>query len=164
MPAFPTWYPRAPQILETLNDPDAPSLFDRRAVERLFRVGKRQAIRLLAKCGGYPFGQNFVADRGKIIQFIQGTIKGGGVAEAIEQQRCAREKLADVERKRAAFEARIQPDPAQPEGDGLPSAVRVLAPGQLLIHYQGATDLLARIAELTEGAGKNYPRFRKLVE
>lgn len=166
MPAFPTWYPRAREILKTLNHAGSPSLFDRRAIERLFRVQKRQAIRLLKdELGGYRLGQNFVVDRAKIIEYVEKAIKGGGVAEAIESERTAREKLEEAEKKRAAAKGtEFEPNQsAAGEADRLPAAAEVLGPGQLLIHHQGAKDLVSRMYEILTYAGQHFPNFQKLV-
>jgi hypothetical protein len=66
----------------------------------------------------------------------------------------------------AARRARVLANlgPRRSAGSDLPQAVELVAPGKLQISYQGAPDLLARIAELAAAATQDFPRFRRIVE
>ena len=55
----PFWLSRVSEILDTARNSEVPFL-DRCAVEKLFDVRKRQAIRLMHKIGGYHVGKAFV--------------------------------------------------------------------------------------------------------
>lgn len=166
MPAFPIWYPRAREILATLNHPNTRSIFDRRAIEHLFGIQKRQAIRLLKeKLGGHRFGQNFMVDRATVVEFVENAIKHGGVAEAIKQERYRQEKKDETEMIQTAKRGTtFQPDSIPSGDEGLPEEVQVLGPGQLLINHQGAADLVARMHRVLTRAGKNFSAFQKLIE
>ena len=166
MPAFPGWYDRVAQILEMLEDPAAPPFVDRPAVERLFQVSRRQAIRLMGQCGGYQVGRTFLVDRHELTEFLEGVLRSGGPAQVSKRKRRVLEAVSEAEKAAAARQAQIRPNLAalEPKPMELPRAVERVAPGKLQITYEGAEDLLARVAELAASATKDFPRFQRLVE
>src|SRR5690348_6898092 len=78
MPKAPNWYSRIPDILGALRRPGAPPLLDRDAVEGLFRVSRRQAIRILHAARGYQVGKTFIVEREALAQFLDELENSGG--------------------------------------------------------------------------------------
>ena len=70
MPQLPLWYRRVPEILGRLKTPGMPPVLDRPAIEALFAVRRRQAIRLLGAAQGYQIGKTFVVERQALIDFL----------------------------------------------------------------------------------------------
>ena len=86
----PCWYSRVPQILSQLQAPGAPPLLDRTAVESLFGVRRRQAIRILGSARGYQVGKTFIVERQALAQFLQQLDQSGAPREAAaKKQRIA---------------------------------------------------------------------------
>jgi hypothetical protein len=166
MPAQPSWHHRVPQILAILSDPACPPFFDRPAIETLFGLRRRQAIRILTACGGYQVGKTFLAGRETLLGFVSGVEQSGAVEVASLRRRRLSAALNEAANHTAARMTRIAAPPDKLAADrcGLSPAIELVAPGTLIIRYQGATDLLARIAELAAAATSDFPRFRKLVE
>ena len=164
MPQVPAWYQRIPGILARLRLPNAPPVLDRTAVEELFGLQRRQAIRVLNSAGGYQVGKTFIVGRDILIQFLEG-IAG---SPPVRQSRARQLRVAAVLKEAAdlaeASRVEIRPVPAPASGAeaGLPRAVELLGPGKLQISYEDAEDLLGRIVELASAAADNFPAFRKL--
>ena len=66
MPAKARWLTQIPQMIVKLSALDVPVL-DRAICERVFEVGRRQAIYLLKSFGGYECGNAFLIDRLNLI-------------------------------------------------------------------------------------------------
>lgn len=166
MPAFPGWYIRVPQILESLSLPSSPPFLDRTSVERIFQVRRRQAIRLMQQWGGYQVGKTFLVDRKAVMQSLAHLLKTGCIDQVLQRKRRIVEAISEAENMAAARRARIRVDPRVFESRKLqlPSAIELVAPGKLQITYSGAEDLLARVAELAATATRNFPRFQEMVE
>jgi hypothetical protein len=166
MPKLPLWYQRVPEILELLRSPGAPPFLDRPAIERLFHVRRRQAIRLLGASHGYQVGKTFLVDRASLIEFLDGREKSGAAPEARARRQRVAKALNEVASYVAAQRVRVHtsPDIFRRRPTNLPAAIELLAPGKLQISYSGAEDLLAQIAELAAAAANDFPGFRKLYE
>ena len=59
-------------MLQQLRSPAAPPFLDRPAIEQLFSIRRRQAIRVLAAASGYQVGKTFVVERQALIDFLEG--------------------------------------------------------------------------------------------
>ena len=166
MPAEPSWHLRVPAILAALADRAAPPFFDRPAVEKLFGLGRRQAIRILAACGGYQVGKTFLVPREALLAYLEGVVETGAVERLRARKLRVSAALAEAANHVAAERTQIRIDPNlrhRPAAD-LPAAIELLAPGKIQITYHGATDLLAQIAALAAAATHDFPRFRRLFE
>lgn len=166
VPAQPSWYLRLPEILAQLRAEGAPPFLDRPAVEKLFRVRRRQAIRLLGAAHGYQVGKTFLVDRQSLVDYLQ-TVETSG---APEQSRARKQRvlaaLNEVANHVAAQRVHINANQQvyrQKPAD-LPESIELVGPGRIQISYARAEDLLARIAELAAAAANDFPAFRKLYE
>lgn len=166
MPKLPLWYRRAPEILKQLQSPSAPPFLDRAAIEQLFQVSRRQAIRLLGASPGYQLGKTFLVERASLIDFLEGHEKSGAAPEARARRRRVATALNEVANHAAAqgVQVRTNPDIFRRRPADLPAAIELVAPGKLQISYHGAEDLLAQIVELATAASNDFPGFRKLYE
>jgi hypothetical protein len=166
MPKLPLWYLRVPGILGQLRSADAPPFLDRPAVERLFGVSRRQAIRLLGATQGYQVGKTFLVERASMIGFLEGLEESGAAPEARARKRSVVNALNEVANHAAAqrVQVRTAADVFRRRPADLPAAIELIAPGKLQISYQGAEDLLAHVVELATAAANDFPGFRKLYE
>lgn len=165
MPAQASWYLRIPEIVAQLHTPAAPPFLDRPAIENLFRLRRRQAIRLMGSCGGYQIGKTYLVDRTSLLCFLEQLTRTGVVSDAVERKRRVRDALNESANLVAAQRTRIQIDTAaRVRPANLPAGMELIAPGTLQISYSGAMDLLAQIAELASAAANDFPRFQKMVE
>ncbi len=166
MPAQPSWHLRVPQIQAALASPASPPFFDRPAVEKLFGLRRRQAIRILTACGGYQVGKTFLVERQALLGYLDDCEKAGAVDRIRQRKQRISAALNEVAHAVAAQRThiRIDPDLLRRRPADLPAAIELVAPGKIQISYHGATDLLAQIAELAAAASNDFPRFQKLFE
>lgn len=166
MPAQPSWYLRLPGILDELRAPGAPPFLDRPAIEKLFRVSRRQAIRLLGAADGYQVGKTFLIHRDALIECLERVEKSGISGQARARKERVVSALNEVVNHAAAQRVQIRVDPHvfRRRHDGLPAGIELVAPGKLQISYTRAEDLLAHIVELASAATNDFAAFRKLYE
>jgi hypothetical protein len=166
MPAQPSWHLRVPEIRAILGGPSSPPFLDRPAIEQLFGLRRRQAIRILTACGGYQVGKTFLVNREVLLAYLEEVAAAGAVDRIRQRKLRISAALNEGANHAAAQRTQIRTDanllrrlPAD-----LPPAIELVGPGKLQISFQGATDLLAQIAELAAAATNDFPRFRKIVE
>ena len=162
MPQLPSWYRRLPEILDQLRSPGAPPFLDRSAVEALFRIRRRQAIRLLAAAQGYQVGKTFLVERPALVDFLKAREKSGAPPAARARRQRVAAALNEVANYAAAQRTQVptRADVFRRQPADLPAAIEVIAPGKLQISYHGAEDLLAQIVELAAAATNDFPAFR----
>ena len=166
MPKLPAWYLRVPEILGQLRAPGAPPFLDRTAVETLFHVSRRQAIRLLGAAQGYQVGKTFLVERESLVRFLESVETSGAAPAARVRKRSVASALNEVANAAAAqrVQVRTNPDVFRRRPADLPVAIELVAPGKLQISYHGAEDLLAQIVELATAAANDFPAFRQIYE
>ena len=166
MPKLPGWYLHVPAILQQLRSPAAPPFLDRQAIEALFSIRRRQAIRVLSAAGGYQAGRTFLVERPALIEFLEGLEGSGAAPEARTRKQRVAAVLNEVANFAAAQRVQIRtaPDVLRRQPVGLPASIERVAPGKLQISYRGAEDLLAKIVELAASATNDFPAFRSLYE
>jgi len=166
MPAQPSWHLRIPEIRAALSSPASPPFLDRPAIEHLFGLRRRQAIRILTACGGYQVGKTFLVGRETLLSYMEEIARSGSVERIRTRKLRVSAALNEVANHVAAQRTRIRTDPGvlRRRPADLPAAIELVAPGKIQITYEGATDLLARIAEIAAAAANDFPRFRDLFE
>jgi hypothetical protein len=149
-----------------LHSLSAPPFLDRPAIEKLFGLGRRQAIRLLGAAGGYQVGKTFLVERLALADFISSFEDSGAAPEARARKLRVATALNEVINHAAAQRIQVHtaPDVFHRRPADLPEAIELIAPGKLQISYRGAEDLLAHIVELAAAAANDFPVFRKLYE
>jgi hypothetical protein len=135
-------------------------VIDRLAIETLFAVSRRQAVRILEKLGAFTLGHALVIDRleliGKLEQIARGDTHVG--------ERRRRERLDDelkrVRREQRARQVAIRAAPPRPAG--LPSGV-ALAPGRLEVEFGSIEDLLGKLLGLARAISQDLDRYREMA-
>lgn len=166
MPKLPRWYLRVPEMLTQLRTPATPPFLDRPAIEKLFRVSRRQAIRLLGAAPGYQVGKTFLIEREVLIAYLDARESSGAAPQARARRQRVALALNEVANHAAAqrVQIRTSPDVFRRRPAELPAAIELVAPGKLQISYHGAEDLLANLVELAASATNDFRSFRELYE
>ena len=166
MPPQASWLLRVPEILQFLRAPAAPPFLDRPAIERLFGLSRRQAIRLMGLCGGYQVGKTFLLDRMSLVEFLEGRQQAGDVrlVRQRKQRIASAIESAATEMTARRIEIRTSTAASPHQSAELPQAIQRIAPGKLQISYGSAEDLLSRIVELASAASRDFPGFQKMFE
>ena len=162
MPAQPSWLVRIPAILECLRDPATAPFLDRPAVERLFGVRRRQAIRLMGGCRGYQVGRTFLVDRQAVIEFLEEAERSGSGEQARARKQRVMAFINEGANQAAARQVQI-PRPAGPSHSGLPAGISLSGAGRIEITYGSAEELLSRVAELVTAATRDFGSFREVI-
>jgi hypothetical protein len=153
MPAVPAWHSRLGAIRADLDRVPLPVL-DRAAVERLFGLRRRQAIRLMAACGGWQAGRAFLIERGALAARLAALADKRPVAQEMTRRRRLDDTLQVLAREFRPRTAVLPPA----AGPGWPAEVRV-APGELRIAFSSPEHLLGSILALTEAAVHDLDAF-----
>jgi len=160
MPAKASWLLHIPEIQSMLKEVTLPVL-DRATIEKAFGLGRRQAIELLNRFGGYQAGRTFLIEREKLIAALDAMLAG----DEYQREEARREKLttalAKLQRTRRAEAVRI---PVTPEVfdtrlSTLPQTVH-LKPGLLEVEFSGCEDLLSQLFSLAQAAANDFAAFQ----
>jgi len=132
----------------------------------LFRLSRRQSIRLLASAQGYQVGKTFLVGRSALIDLLSSVETSGAAPQARARKQRVAAALNEVANHLEAqrVEVRAAADVFRRRPADLPAAIELVAPGKLQISYRGAEDLLAQVVELASAAANDFPAFRKRYE
>jgi hypothetical protein len=159
MPASPHWHKRIPAIRAALAESETPFL-DRPAIEKLFRLQSRRAQSLMKACGGTLIGRSAVVGRHELLAYLD--------QRDISLPPAAKERRHGVlvELRQAAETSSHALDIPRPLPFTtiLPDGITLPADGKLLIEYNSAADLLAKVFALTQTAQKDVRAFQAAVE
>jgi hypothetical protein len=164
VPRKPEWIEQLPFALEELRLFPAP-VIDRAILEKVLRIERRTAIRILNRFGGFQSGKTFLIDREKLIARLEEISRG----EDVTAERDRRARLSDELEKtrRLAPGRKVRIDTAADVRDrvlaDLPAGIH-LRPGELRIEFFGAEDLLRHLYELSQAMVNDFGRFQKAVE
>lgn len=163
VPRQPQWYLRVPEALAALDAFPAP-VVDRLALEKLLRVGRRDAIRLMHRLGGYQCGRTFLVERDELRRALETVMRGDRWQWEARRRHRLGEQLEETQQEWKARQVQIPVPGARFAGtiDGLPGSVK-LAPGRLEVDFRSAVDLLAQLLELSQAIGNDYDRFVELL-
>ncbi len=163
MPPQTQWLLRLPEIIEALETLDVPVL-DRAAVETLFDLRRRRAIELMHSFDGYQAGHAFLLDRIRLIERLRQMLETPEFYREQHRKQRLAETLEKLRRHRVAAAVSLSV-PAEALGRkiaDLPADVS-LSPGQLLVEFQSAEELLGKLFELAQAAANDYQRFQQVV-
>ena len=157
MPRQPQWYQRIPDALQALDRIAAP-VVDRQGLEQLLGLGRRDAIRLMHRLGGYQCGRTFLIDR----DILRDRLRSVAAGDTWRWEMRRRLRLAeDIDAARSSWKAQTVAVPVPPlRSEGLPASVR-LVPGRLEIDFQGSVDLLTKLVQLTRELSRDLERFQE---
>jgi hypothetical protein len=164
MPARPQWFHHVAAAQEALRASSA-LVVDRAGIEKLFRVSPRTAVRMMARFGGYQAGKTFLIGREDLIEALDRL----HADETFEHELRRRQRVTeDLERTRQDLKARqvklpVSADAGPGRASSLPSGIQVVRPGVLEVEFESAEDLLARLFELVQLAGRDLPGFSQTL-
>lgn len=158
MPDQPSWLQRVPDILNKLSASDAPTVFDRAAVEVLFGLRRRQAIRLLSQCGGYQAGRTFLVPREALLEYLNTRIDSERVSFAVRRKTRI---LDDLNKSRRLSSGQVIIGTRHPErGAFLPHGVH-LRPGLLEVRFDSPVQLLEKLFALAQAVSNDFDQFER---
>jgi hypothetical protein len=164
MPARPTWFARVPHILGSLQAETAPPFLDRPAVEILFGVRRRQAIRLLRRCGGYQVGRTFLVPRESVLLFLAAQQADEELPEIEAQKQHVADFLGQARQSLSLPRIRLStPKPSKITFAGLPPGIH-LTPGRLAIEFESATELLEKLFSLSQALVNDFAAVERAWE
>ena len=162
MPAKSSWLLNIPAIRSMLAEVTLP-VIDRAVIQSVFGLGRRQAIELMHRFGGYQAGRTFLIERTRLIAELDKIAAGG----EYQQEEARHEKLtaavAKFQRTRRAQEVRIDvsPEVFDTRMSMLPNAVH-LEPGKLEVEFSSCEDLLTKLFTLAQAAVNDFDGFEKV--
>ena len=163
MPAKSRWLLKIPEILDRLSEMDTP-VVDRAVCEGLFGVGRRRAIDLMQKFGGYQAGNTILIDRPVLIQQLQRMLDCPEVEQERQRKRRLSDHLAQLEKHRQAAAVRIAvgPDVVHLSPADLPGGI-FFERGRLTVAYGNVEQFLSRLYELAQAAANDFDQFSELA-
>jgi len=159
MPREASWLERVPAIIEQLEAASLPVL-DRAAVEQLFGLGRRQAIRLMGSCGGYVSGRTGLVDRTRMLEFLRQMEADGAVEFAVVRKARIMEVLRQARRESQSRGIRIPVEPQifEQQLESLPAGVS-LEPGKLTVDFREPVELLEKLFALTQAMANDFHKL-----
>lgn len=163
MPRSPQWFQDVPTALQQLREVSAP-VVDRAGLEKLLRVSRRDAIRLLHRFGGYQAGRTFLIGREDLIRALKGIQAGETFAYESRRRQRLVDDFEDVRRDLRARQVKLPVTATPASGASLPSGMRITRPGVLEVEFTTGEDLLARLYKLVRIAGDDLESFDNLLQ
>src|SRR5438067_2487555 len=107
MPRKPEWIEHLPSAIEELRGLSVPAV-DRAILEKVLRIERRTAIRLLNRFGGFQAGKTFLIDRLRLLEQLERIARDEDVTA--EQERRARltDELEKTRRLASGRKVRIE--------------------------------------------------------
>ena len=163
MPAKAQWLPQLPEIVEALRRFDV-AVVDRAVIERAFGMGRRRAIQILHQFGGFQTGRTFLVDRLQLIARLEAMQAGEAFTQESRRRTRLVEALERTRRHAAAARVKIPVSPGSLDLrlSTLPAGIE-LAQGTLKVEFEGATELLQKLFELSQAAANDFERFKAAV-
>ena len=158
MPKPVDWTPLVPHALAALRQMEA-SVVDRTTLERLLKIHRRTAIRLLHQFGGYQLGTSLLLAREQLIRELEAYLpqEAGDLPAHAPSQLRRLHREADQLRFPAvrSFERRTV--------DHLPAAIEI-TPGHLTIEVADLRDLCAQLWVLLETCKDDWDEVERQLE
>lgn len=159
MPAHPQWFHRVAAAQQTLRTSSS-LVIDRAGIEKLFDVSPRTAVRLMNRFGGYQAGRTFLIGREELIHALEAIQTNETFDHELRRRRRVSEDLDRTHQDLKARQVKLPVSVASPTcSSSLPSGIRVVRPGALEVEFGSAEDLLGRLFELVQMAGKDLSTF-----
>lgn len=157
VPLQPSWFPRIPALLESLQAETAPGEFTRRDVEQLFGVRRRRAILLLHRFEAFRRGPDLVARRDSVIAYLQRQWSTDAAEQAALQDRQVSDALAEA-RRALVLPSIPLPPPKRLSAitfAGLPPGIE-LTREELSVTFSSAQDLVEKLFTLAQAFANDY--------
>lgn len=155
------WVHRASEVLAALDALEAPTL-DRQAIQALFDVSPRQALRILHRFAGHRAGQALLIGRLELKSKLEALTASSD--DVLFEQRRHQNVAAELRRIASARNARrlTIAAPASPALTQMSPGIR-LGEGKLEISYTSGEELLGRLLELAQAVADDPERFRQVT-
>jgi len=157
MPRRPQWFLQVPHALAALKEFPAPVL-DRTNLENLLGVGRRDAIRLMHRLGGYRSGGAFLIGKEDLRRALEAIAHGDTWQWEVRRREKVAERLSELRQEWAGRQVVI-PIPHE----GLPDTIR-LEPHRLEVTFENALDLLGQLLRLTQAMSSDYASFERILD
>jgi hypothetical protein len=162
MPSPPQWFQCLDDALEALREYPRP-VVDRASLEKLLRVSRRTAIRLLHAFGGSQAGKTFLIGHEELLVALESVRAGEPFQQEGRRRRRLEEDLDDTRRSLRARQVKL-PVAADPRpGPSLPSGLRLPRPGVLEVEFASGEELLGRLYELVRMASEDLEAVEELL-
>ena len=162
MPRSPQWFHQLASALAQLETLSAP-VVDRASVEKLLKVSRRSAIRLLHEFGGYQAGRTFLIRREDLIAALERVQAGETFSYEVRRRARLAEDLEQTRRDWHTRQVKL-PVAAEPQrAASLPAGLRLVRPGLLEVEFCDGGELLGRLYELVRIAGEDLEAFAALL-
>jgi hypothetical protein len=153
MPRQSEWYQHLPAALEALRALPCP-VIDRASVEILFHLKRRQAIRFLARFGGFQSGKTYLIDRDGLIRQLEAVTAGADFRQDRKRRQRVATLATELQKDWAARQTPISPPSSPIQGFAdLPEAVRLEA-GRLEIRFNSHEELLTHLLSLARALAR----------
>jgi hypothetical protein len=128
---------------------------DRAALEILFGVSRRTAIRLMSQFGGYRSGKTYLVGREELLRQLRGWTGSHEFERGKARRRRVGAMAEDLARSWTARQTVISPPREPVKGlENLPEGVR-LGEQKLEIDFDGQEDLLTKLLALVQGLARH---------
>jgi hypothetical protein len=139
---------------------------DRAGIQKLFEVSPRTAVRMMNRFGGYQAGKTFLIGREELIAALEQLQTDETLGQELRRRRRVAEDLervvGDLKARQVKLPVSAVADPSR--ASSLPSGMRVVRPGVLEVEFASAEDLLGRLWELVQMAGRDLPALTDALE
>lgn len=132
--------------------------------ESLFGIGRRRALDLMQRFGGYRAGNSILIDRPAFIQQLQRMLEGPGFEQERQRKRRLSEHLTELEKhcRGAAVRIPVGPEIVHLIPAGLPSGI-FFGPARLTTDYGNVEELVRRLYEVAQAAANDFDQFSELA-
>jgi hypothetical protein len=164
MPRRIEWLEQLPSALEELRQFPAP-VVDRAILERVLRIHRRVAIRLMHRFGGFQSGKAFLIDRLQLVEQLERISRGEEVSFERDRRTRLVGQLTEARPMASGRHVRIHTsaDVRDRVLKDLPAGIH-LEPGELRIEFEGVEELLQRLYALGQVMANDYEGFMESVE
>lgn len=168
MARSPSWFEQLPDILERISAFPAPIL-DRRTIERLFNVSRRDAFRLLHKFGAKSAGDSLAIQRDELLIQLD-AIRGGDTYQAWVRRTGELGEQLSAAREAAPARHILIPVAKHPLAvDSLPPGIHIHPleagrSGRLEIEFATNEELWLKLAELARTRARDRQAFDGILD
>ena len=137
---------------------------DRAVIQKLFGLGRRQAIELMHQFRGYKAGKTFLIGREDLIAQLDAICSADDFIREIGRREKLTASLESVRRTRQTEAVRIPvaPDVFDCDMESLGPGVQLQA-GKLEIEFADPLDLLGKLFRLSQAVANDYAGFERSV-
>ena len=160
MPRKSDWLLRLPAIQHELQQLSVP-VVDRSIFESVFQVGRRRAIQLMHRFGGYQSGRTFLLDRTALLRSLRSLESGDEFSLELRRKERLSAHFDQIRKFAAASRVSVPAAPGVYDTrlSSLPQGVR-LEPGRLTVDYGSLEQLLERLFALSQALVNDLERFQ----